>query len=426
MQLKYINMRSCFTFIYFAFLSFTISAQVGINTNDPKVTLQIEGANNLGAVSSEDGILVPRVTDLVSNGIENGQLIFLNNDILSSGVNPVITQAKGFYFWNIDKTAWTPIDTNTSEWTYDETNKYTFANRPNTENNDIVITDTGSVYINTNTPNTATQTFGGDKLFVNGSTTVNEGSLRVVRSNINSSTNSFTMTDLSGIEGFGPKFTYRMATQGFASTREMGNITARLVNNDDATRSSKMDFAVYSAEGIPIGFQSGIMINNKGYLALFKINSQDIPNDEATNKVHIKDSSNDPLRIEGLNSSTSTLDQTLVITATGIVKTESSSTSLYSDTVSNNNFIVGLDNHTIRVVDGTSSVRLPIANTTNAGKIFILIGRSTIITPVPLQDGTGAKLLIFNDKTGETVTSIAPSTRYAVQSTGSDYIVIGE
>ena len=419
-------MRGLFAVTFFFFLTITITAQVGINTVDPKVTLQIQGENNLGAVASTDGILVPRVTDLVVNGIENGQLVFLNNDIMTVGPTPIISQAKGFYFWNTDESAWMPIDTNTAEWAYDETNNYTFATRPNAENNDIVVTDTGSVYISTDTPNSATQTFAGDKLFVNGSTTVNEGSLRVIRTNINSSTNSFTMTDLSGLEGFGPKFTYRMATQGFASTREMGSITARLVNNDDATRSSKMDFVVYSAEGIPVGFQSGMMINNKGYLALFKVNSQDIPNDEATNKVHIKDSSNDPLRIEGLNTSASTLDQKLVITATGIVKTETASSSLYSETTNGNDFVAGLNNHTLRVVEGTSSVRLPAATATNVGKIFVLIGRSNIVTPVPLQDLSGTALSIANDKTGGNVTEIASSTRYTVQSTGIGYIVIGE
>ncbi|WP_271856264.1 hypothetical protein [Patiriisocius marinus] len=412
-------------FIYL-FLIFSISAiaQVGINTNDPKVSLHVLGVNDEGAVTGEDGILVPRVSDLAIDGTENGQLVFLIADITDGAPTPTVIMAKGFYFWNEADSVWSAIDTDTSEWTYDASNTYTFANRPNANSNNIVVTDDAAVYINTDSPTTATQVYALDKLFVNGSTTINEGTLRVLRTNLNSNANTFTMIDISGLAGYGPKFTYRMATQGFAGTREMGGIVARLVDNNDVTRSSKMDFYTYNANTPNSGFQSGIMINDKGNVGLFKKVDQDIPSIDATNKLHVKDLSSDPLRVEGLNASTSTGDKTLVITSTGVVKTATSSSS-YSETTSGVDFIATMDNHTIRVVDNTLSVRLPAPSAANAGKIFVLIGMTTNTTLVPIQDAIGSPLSITDDVAGIPLTVIAASTRYTIQSTGTEYIVIG-
>ncbi len=72
-----------------ALLSFftMIFAQLGINTITPQSTLDIRGKNHLGPVAADDGILVPRVSDLTTNGTVNGQLVYYLG-------NP-----KGFYYW---------------------------------------------------------------------------------------------------------------------------------------------------------------------------------------------------------------------------------------------------------------------------------------------------------------------------------------
>jgi hypothetical protein len=73
-----------------------ISAQVGVNTTDPKTTLHIVGTNDKAAVTAADGVLVPRVNALTANGAEDGQLVFL---IADNG-----TFKKGFHYWNVDTT----------------------------------------------------------------------------------------------------------------------------------------------------------------------------------------------------------------------------------------------------------------------------------------------------------------------------------
>lgn len=98
--------------ILFLLLSINIFSQngnVGINTSAPQATLDIRGKNDTtpasaatpGGVAATDGILVPRVSDLATNGTINGQLVYLVADTTT----PAFT--KGFYYWN--GTVWAPV-----------------------------------------------------------------------------------------------------------------------------------------------------------------------------------------------------------------------------------------------------------------------------------------------------------------------------
>lgn len=79
-------------------LGFAGYAQVGIGTASPTLTLEVVGANDNGAVTGVDGVLVPRVnnTDMSSAtaGTKEGQMVYN-------------TVAKKFYYWN--GTAWTVV-----------------------------------------------------------------------------------------------------------------------------------------------------------------------------------------------------------------------------------------------------------------------------------------------------------------------------
>ena len=90
--------------LFFLF-SFNLLAQVGIGTTNPQTTLDIRGANHQGAVTATDGILVPRVSDLSTNGSQDGQLVYLTT---MSGVFQ-----KGFHHWSIDPAtgvaSWVPL-----------------------------------------------------------------------------------------------------------------------------------------------------------------------------------------------------------------------------------------------------------------------------------------------------------------------------
>lgn len=88
-------------FLSLIFCSIFTSAQVGINTDQPKATLHIESLeeNNIGG---KTGILIPRVKNFPDvNPVRLGQLLFLNNnDSLDDG----------FYYW--DGNVWIPFPAN--------------------------------------------------------------------------------------------------------------------------------------------------------------------------------------------------------------------------------------------------------------------------------------------------------------------------
>ena len=79
-------------------LGFAGYAQVGIGTASPTLTLEVVGANDNGAVTGVDGVLVPRVNDTdmstATDGTVDGQMVYN-------------TVAKKFYYWNA--TAWTAV-----------------------------------------------------------------------------------------------------------------------------------------------------------------------------------------------------------------------------------------------------------------------------------------------------------------------------
>ena len=79
-------------------LGFAGYAQVGIGTASPTLTLEVVGANDNGAVTGVDGVLVPRVNDTdmssATTGTKEGQMVYN-------------TVAKKFYYWN--GTAWTAV-----------------------------------------------------------------------------------------------------------------------------------------------------------------------------------------------------------------------------------------------------------------------------------------------------------------------------
>jgi hypothetical protein len=97
-------------------LGFAGYAQVGIGTANPTLTLEVVGANDNGAVTGVDGVLVPRVnnTDMSSatDGTVDGQMVYN-------------TVAKKFYYWN--GTAWTAVggSANSTAFGVDYSNAYT-------------------------------------------------------------------------------------------------------------------------------------------------------------------------------------------------------------------------------------------------------------------------------------------------------------
>ncbi|MDQ0065264.1 hypothetical protein [Chryseobacterium lathyri] len=126
-----------------SFIVLSAYGQVGINNAHPEATLDIHAKNHLGAVTGNDGILVPRVNDLTANGTKEGQLVYLINT--------------GFHYWN--GTAWTLIggDPTKDAWVDDAagTAVKLGANSDGSARatgTDFTVKDDGRVGIGTDTP----------------------------------------------------------------------------------------------------------------------------------------------------------------------------------------------------------------------------------------------------------------------------------
>ena len=92
------------SFCFLSLLSFNGYAQVGIGTITPQSTLDVRAVNHNGAVTATDGILAPRVNSLITDGTQEGQLVYLIADINNF--------KKGFHYWNGSR--WKSLSTNSS------------------------------------------------------------------------------------------------------------------------------------------------------------------------------------------------------------------------------------------------------------------------------------------------------------------------
>lgn len=106
------NMNRKFLSIVPMLIGTMVFAQVGINTENPQVTLHINAKNPQNPDSSA-GILIPRVEVNPASGNEKGQLIFNSTE-------------NDFYYW--DGESWLPLGN-----TLSPKNKSYFADTKNTE-----------------------------------------------------------------------------------------------------------------------------------------------------------------------------------------------------------------------------------------------------------------------------------------------------
>ncbi|MFC6859264.1 hypothetical protein [Zunongwangia atlantica] len=102
-------MKTYISILPIFFLNLFSYAQVGINTENPKATLDIKSSDP-DDPSNSDGILIPRISKFPSedpNDEQNGMMVYLDTDISDF--------SKGFYFWNAEESSWLPIKGNSSE-----------------------------------------------------------------------------------------------------------------------------------------------------------------------------------------------------------------------------------------------------------------------------------------------------------------------
>ena len=123
----------------------TATAQIGVYNTSPQAVLDVSSTNE-SSPSSEDGVLIPRLTSFpaVNPGVaQNAMLIYMDNAAAPLG--------KGFYYWDSNKNAWSNIGA--SVWGA-STNAATdpLIYPVSCATTDIVIEDSGFVGFGTNDP----------------------------------------------------------------------------------------------------------------------------------------------------------------------------------------------------------------------------------------------------------------------------------
>lgn len=97
------KVQLCLCLIFLSTVSAQINAQIGINTHDPKVTLEVKGNTIL---NNAEGILIPKLTaselsqkDDKYTGAQDGTLVFITSGIGNNGKTSNIS-SKGFYYYD--------------------------------------------------------------------------------------------------------------------------------------------------------------------------------------------------------------------------------------------------------------------------------------------------------------------------------------
>jgi len=127
--------RILFFTLLFTYLSFSLKAQVGINTTNPKSVLDIE-AVDASDPSPQDGILIPRVEDFTTvdpGADQDGMLVFLNT---ASNDNE-----RGFYYWDNNRDSWIGFGGEWRDGTNANGDDLIFAIQADGAGNSMVITD---------------------------------------------------------------------------------------------------------------------------------------------------------------------------------------------------------------------------------------------------------------------------------------------
>jgi len=141
------NFTSAFCLCILLGLSHIASPQVGINTIDPKSSLDITASDPTNPTNL-DGILIPRLDAFPTadpGPDQNGMLVFLTQDITG--------YFKGFHYWDEPLKDWIPFAT--EEWKNGVNasgDDLIFAGQARTAGTDVVITDDGRIGFGTEDP----------------------------------------------------------------------------------------------------------------------------------------------------------------------------------------------------------------------------------------------------------------------------------
>ena len=150
--------------------------KVGINTNNPKATLDIQPspANALSTATTNEGVLIPKLSKTRVANIatpEDATMIYVS-DVTYTGTNPAVADitSKGFYYYDEDpvmpaNSKWKKLNVNAGGTNLYNTDGTLADNRTvNMNGKNLSFTGTGNVGIGTNNPSVKLDVIGKGKM----------------------------------------------------------------------------------------------------------------------------------------------------------------------------------------------------------------------------------------------------------------------
>lgn len=387
---------------------FVGSAQVGINTTDPKAQLDITIADP-GSPGSTDGILIPRVTRFPAtnpSAEQHGMLLFLKSGTADF--------SEGFYFWNASRNTWegvagkassdfykvgtTAAATNQQEPIF-RTGNVNIGGESDNVKLKVVISPTESFITKTGlevenasgTPTNVTygilstnKTVTADRKYGIKNTVTASGT--GIHYGIYNETNQNTNEEIYGI--------YNDVGKTFGATKNHYGI----YNKIGTVQGTGMVYGIYSA-----AFGNDPRKLFAGYFA-GRVGIGSTPAEEYI-----------------LPDTRGAQDQILMADASGIVSWKHNNIRTYTSTTSSTgNYSIPDETFTLRINNQVSSITIPDA-ATNKGRVLYLIN----------WPGNSAKTLTFlngNDlfdiTTNSTVSTINSGQKMMIQSAGNRWLLL--
>lgn len=405
-------MKTFISILSIFYFSLLVNAQVGINTANPKATLDIVSSDP-DDPSNIDGILIPRISKFPSEDPtdeQNGMMVYLDHDIDDF--------SQGFYFWNAEESSWLPIEGNSSE-----ANFYEIDTENSPQNIESAIYRDGNIGIGTDDIESKIQvevdendddTQKGLEIDNQNSETNTRTTYGIENTN-RSSTNGTKYGIKNNVNGTGSGIHYGIFNETFQSTGT--NDIYGFFNRVGRTYGARSDnFGMYSEIGSSTaqgniyaiyGFAEGNSTANvfAGYFA---------------GRLGI-----------GLNPSTEYIfpsergieDMVLSLGENGLMRWRPTTYFPYvSSTSSTGTFTIEDHLGSLRINNNLSSVQVPDASE-NRGRTIILVCWSTT-SDKPLSFVNGDDL--FDVTTNSTVSNIESGTVLTILSAGNRWLVINK
>ena len=393
--------------VAFSCAIFITSAQVGINTTDPKAQLDISIANP-SSPDPTDGILIPRISDFPTQkptAEQHGMLTFLTSQ--KGEFSP------GFYWWNSSAGNWQGMAGKaTSDF-------YKVGTTAPALNPDEAVFRKGNVTIGGTSQNVKLKVVidAQEDIAIRTPLEVENASstTKNVTYGILSSNNTVTADKKYGIKSSVSANGIGIHYGIFNEVNQNTNEEIYGIWNDVGKTfgSTKNHYGIYNEIGTTQGTGTVYGI----YSTAFGSDAKKVYAGYFAGRVGIGTTGNDYILpdVRGLQ------DQVLVTDATGIVSWKYPNFGTYSSTTSATGaFTIPDDAYTLRINNQVSSVVIPDAAINKNRIIYLINWPGNSYKPFDFLNGND----LFDITTNSTVAGINPGQVYLIQSAGNRWILL--